>query len=91
LHFVFISCDDGPRGPGKRAIIGVYETKTLGIGIHYRVGDKSTEGAIAHVLVRKYADHLPLYRQSRIYNRSGCALHRPEPDHTLPTKHYALR
>lgn len=30
-----------------------------------------TEGAIAHVLAGKYADHLPLSRQSRILARSG--------------------
>jgi transposase len=33
-------------------------------------------GLLAHVLVSKYADHLPLYRQSEIYERSGVALER---------------
>lgn len=33
-------------------------------------------GLIAHVLVSKYADHLPLYRQSEIYGRSGIDLER---------------
>jgi transposase len=28
-------------------------------------------GLLAHVLVSKYADHLPLYRQSQIYEREG--------------------
>jgi transposase len=28
-------------------------------------------GFLAHVLVSKYADHLPLYRQSQIYAREG--------------------
>jgi transposase len=28
-------------------------------------------GLLAHVLVSKYADHLPLYRQSEIYGREG--------------------
>ena len=28
-------------------------------------------GLLAHVLVSKYSDHLPLYRQSQIYNRDG--------------------
>jgi len=28
-------------------------------------------GLLAHVLVSKYADHLPLYRQSQIFNREG--------------------
>jgi len=31
---------------------------------------------LAHVLVGKYADHLPLYRQSQIYARDGVALPR---------------
>ena len=31
---------------------------------------------LAHVLVSKFADHLPLYRQSQIYARSGLDLHR---------------
>jgi transposase len=43
---------------------------------HLIEGALPTEGAIAHVLVAKYADHLPLYRQSQIYNRSGLDLHR---------------
>jgi transposase len=33
-------------------------------------------GLLAHVLVAKYADHLPLYRQSEIYAREGVALDR---------------
>jgi transposase len=33
-------------------------------------------GLLAHVLVAKYADHLPLYRQSEIYARSGLELER---------------
>lgn len=33
-------------------------------------------GLLAHVLVAKYADHLPLYRQSEIYAREGVALER---------------
>ncbi|MBW6495348.1 MAG: IS66 family transposase [Burkholderiaceae bacterium] len=39
-------------------------------------GGLPTEGAIAHVLVNKYADHLPLYRQSQILARSGINIHR---------------
>lgn len=30
-----------------------------------------TTGLLAHVLVAKYADHLPLYRQERIFGRAG--------------------
>ncbi|HEY0283134.1 MAG TPA: IS66 family transposase zinc-finger binding domain-containing protein, partial [Rhizomicrobium sp.] len=33
-------------------------------------------GLLAHVLVSKYADHLPLYRQSEIYAREGLDLER---------------
>ena len=33
-------------------------------------------GLLAHVLVSKYADHLPLYRQSEIYAREGIELER---------------
>lgn len=33
-------------------------------------------GLLAHVLVSKYADHLPLYRQSEIYARQGVELDR---------------
>lgn len=40
------------------------------------MGGLPTEGAIAHVLVSKYADHLPLYRQSQILARAGLDLHR---------------
>ncbi len=33
-------------------------------------------GLLAHVLVSKYADHLPLYRQAQIYAREGVELDR---------------
>jgi transposase len=33
-------------------------------------------GLLAHVLVSKYGDHLPLYRQSEIYEREGVELDR---------------
>ncbi|MGE3370817.1 MAG: IS66 family transposase [Rhizobiaceae bacterium] len=39
-------------------------------------GGIPTEATVAHVLVSKYADHLPLYRQSRIYARQGVNLDR---------------
>lgn len=43
-----------------------------------RVLAKSYAGAglLSHVLTSKYADHLPLYRQSEIYSREGVALSR---------------
>jgi transposase len=33
-------------------------------------------GMLAHVLVSKYCDHTPLYRQAQIYARAGLELHR---------------
>jgi transposase len=39
-------------------------------------GGLPTEALLAHVLVSKYADHLPLYRQSQIYARQGIELDR---------------
>ncbi len=35
-----------------------------------------TSGLLAQVLVAKYSDHLPLYRQETIFGRSGCAIPR---------------
>jgi len=43
---------------------------------HLIEGALPTEGTIAHVLVSKYADHLPLYRQSQILHRAGIDIHR---------------
>ena len=39
-------------------------------------GGMPTEATVAHVLVSKYADHLPLYRQAQIYGRQGIDLDR---------------
>ena len=39
-------------------------------------GGLPTEATVAHVLVSKYADHLPLYRQAQIYERQGIRLDR---------------
>ena len=39
-------------------------------------GGLPTEATVAHVLVSKYADHLPLYRQAQIYSRQGIDLDR---------------
>ena len=39
-------------------------------------GGLPTEATVAHVLVSKYADHLPLYRQAQIYARQGVHLDR---------------
>jgi transposase len=39
-------------------------------------GGLPTEAMVAQVLVSKYADHLPLYRQAQIYARQGVSLDR---------------
>ena len=39
-------------------------------------GGIPTEALISQVLVAKYADHLPLYRQAQIYARQGIQLDR---------------
>lgn len=39
-------------------------------------GGMPTEATVAHVLVSKYSDHLPLYRQAQIYSRQGVELDR---------------
>jgi transposase len=39
-------------------------------------GGLPTDGTVAQVLVAKYADHLPLYRQAQIYARQGLRLDR---------------
>src|SRR4051794_17294034 len=38
--------------------------------------DQPGAGLLAHVVVSKYCDHLPLYRQSGIYAREGVELDR---------------
>jgi transposase len=37
---------------------------------------RAAPGMLAHLLVSKYTDHLPLYRQSQIYARDGLDLDR---------------
>lgn len=39
-------------------------------------GGMATEALLAHVLVSKYCDHLPLYRQAEIFARQGIKLDR---------------
>lgn len=43
---------------------------------HLIPGGMPTEATIAHVIISKYADHLPLYRQAQIYARQGIDLDR---------------
>ena len=39
-------------------------------------GGLATEALLAHVLINKYCDHLPLYRQAQIFAREGVTLDR---------------
>ena len=48
-------------------------------------------GLLAHVLVAKYADHLPLYRQSTIYAREGIDLPRSTLAEWIGSAHHLLR
>jgi transposase len=43
---------------------------------HLIPGGLPTEATVAQVIVSKYADHLPLYRQAQIYGRQGIDLDR---------------
>jgi Transposase IS66 family len=45
---------------------------------------------LAHVLVSKYANHLPLYRQSEIYARQGVDLERFTPSGWVGAMHELL-
>ena len=47
-------------------------------------------GLLAHVLVAKYADHLPLYRQSTIYAREGIDLPRSTLAEWIGSAHHLL-
>jgi transposase len=53
----------------ERIIQAPAETRPIAHGL-------AGPGLLAHVLVSKYADHLPLYRQSEIYGRQGVELER---------------
>lgn len=43
---------------------------------HIIPGGLPTDATLAHVIVSKYADHLPLYRQSQIWARQGVEIDR---------------
>ena len=59
-----------PAGPASRGVVQTLAPARL------IEGGLPTEGAIAHVLISKYAEHTPLYRQAQIYACSGLALDR---------------
>ena len=48
-------------------------------------------GLLAHVLVSKYCDHLPLYRQSEIYGREGVEIGRSTLAQWVGQCHHLLR
>jgi len=50
-----------------------------------------TEAVVAHVLVAKYADHTPLYRQAQIYARQGITLDRSTLTDWVGRAAFALR
>jgi transposase len=54
-------------------------------------GGLPTEGLIAHVLVSKYADHLPLYRQHQIMERQGVEIDRSCLSEWVGRAAFALR
>jgi transposase len=50
-----------------------------------------TEALVAHVVVAKYADHIPLYRQAQIYARQGITLDRSTLADWVGRAAFALR
>lgn len=54
-------------------------------------GGMPTEATIAHILVGKYADHLPLYRQAQIFSRQGIDLDRSTLGHWVGRAAFELR
>jgi len=75
------------RIPAKLKVIVTrrpkYACRSCADGVHQApalarliMGGLPTEAFVADVLVSKYADHLPLYRQSQILAREGIAINR---------------
>ena len=63
--------------PSKSAPLGgAHRTLTAQLPSRPIERGRPGPGLLAHVLVSKYADHLPLYRQSRIFERDGLDLDR---------------
>src|SRR5215213_11202059 len=54
-------------------------------------GGMATEALLAHVLVAKYADFLPLYRQAQIFARQGIGLDRSTLSDWVGRAAFALR
>ena len=62
-----------PKYACRSCMDGVYQAPAPARLI---TGGLPTEAFVADVLVSKYADHLPLYRQSQILARDGIEIHR---------------
>ncbi len=58
-----------PKGCGSKPVQAAAPARLIESGL-------PTEALIAHVIVSKFADHLPFYRQSQILAREGLDLHR---------------
>ena len=56
-----------------RSCEGIVQAPAPSLPIHRGMAGP---GLLAHVLVAKYCDHLPLYRQAEIYDRDGIDLDR---------------
>lgn len=54
-------------------------------------GGIPTEATVAHALVSKYADHVPLYRQTQIYSRQGIDLDRSTLAHWVGRAAFELK
>jgi transposase len=67
------SCEAGPHRGGPRWAPGMTQAPMPALPIER---GRPGPGLLAHVLVSKYCDHLPLYRQSEIYARDGLDLPR---------------
>ena len=68
-----VICTIRPKYACRTCETGVTQAKAPR---HLIEGGLPTEALIAHVLVAKFGDHTPLYRQSQIYTRSGLDLDR---------------
>lgn len=58
---------------------------------HLIPGGMPTEATVAHVIVSKYADHVPLYRQAQIYGRQGIDLDRSTLAHWVGRAAFELK
>ena len=62
-----------PRYACPKSRAGIVQAKAPA---HLLEGALPTEALLAHVVVSKYSEHLPLYRQAQVFARHGVALDR---------------